>query len=323
MGRRFFITGGTGLIGRALLRELLPNLPSLDISSITLLSRDPDRFAQAAPDIARHAAVRLVAGDVATVAPPESGYTDVIHGATDSGDLGVADRYAYFWSIVSGTKRMLDLASQWQTERFLYLSSGAVYGPGEYPVTGIPESWAIAPALADGDSAYGQAKRASEHLCALWAARSGRSAKVARIFSVVGDEMPLSGQYAMGNFIRDAISPGQEAITIKGDGTPVRSYLHVDDVARWLIRIHDSPAGYDVFNVGSEVKISIRQLAQVVSANARVPKPVVVSRQAADYAARSVYVPDCRHAAETLKLSQSIDLATAVRRVLRTLEVPL
>ncbi|HEY8099794.1 MAG TPA: NAD(P)-dependent oxidoreductase [Burkholderiaceae bacterium] len=320
MNRNFFITGGTGLIGRALMRQLLPQIEALGISSITLLTRDPEKFSQLAPDIANHKAVRLLKGDLATVVLPTDSYTDIIHGAADTNDSFIQDRIAYFWDITAGTKRILDFAAQCGCNRFLYLSSGAVYGPGQYPETGIPEDWALAPSLADEKSTYGQAKRASEHLCRLYSKQMGMAVKIARIFAVIGEEMPLDGRYAIGNFIHDALSETSDAITIKGDGTPIRSFLHVDDVAQWLLKIHASDTPQDVFNVGSDISVSIKQLAEIVSKNSPSKKPVVVTQKERDYAGRSVYLPDCTHVRTALGVTQTIDLESAVQKIFTRLQ---
>lgn len=319
MRRNIFIAGGTGLIGRALVRQLLLRSQELQIDSITLLSRNPQKFSVVAPDIVSHNIIKILHGDLIADQLPTMQYTDVIHAAADVNDLLVKDRAAYFWDIVSGTKRMLDFAERSNCSRFLYLSSGAVYGPGNYPEAGIPEDWAVAPPLTDEKSAYGQAKRASEHLCMLFSKKTGIAVKVARIFAVVGEEMPLDGQYAIGNFVRDAMSKTSDAIVIKGDGTPVRSFLHVDDVAQWLLRIHASSSLHDVFNVGSEIPVSIRQLAEIISRNSPFPKPVVITQNEPDYAGRSVYLPDCSHARLTLGVQQTIDLENAIQRLFKRL----
>jgi dTDP-glucose 4,6-dehydratase len=320
VNRNFFITGGTGLIGRALLRQLLPQGESLGISSITLLSRAPEKFSRQAPDIANHKMVHLLKGDLTSMPLPAGRYTDIIHGAADTSDSLQHDRIDYFWDIVSGTKRMLDFAEQCGCNRLLYLSSGAVYGPGPYPESGIPENWAAAPSLMDEKSTYGHAKRASEHLCMLFSKKARIAVKVARIFAVVGEEMPLDGRYAIGNFVRDALSTTSDAITINGDGTPVRSYLHVDDVARWLLAVHASESQFGAFNVGSELPVSIRQLADIISKHSPSRKPVVVTQKEPDYAGRSVYLPDCSHARAALGVKQTIDLENAIQQLFARLQ---
>ena len=320
MQRRFFVTGGTGLIGRALVRTLLREREALNIGRLTLLTRNPDRFAVIAPDIAFADGVHLLKGAMTDGGWPNDSFTDIIHGATDINDLLVSDRLAYAWSIVEGTKRTLDYATKCGCERYLYLSSGAVYGPGPYPETGIPEDWSTAPALNSVATAYGQAKRFSEHLCALFAERAQVSTRIARIFSVIGPETPLDGQYALGSFITQAVTAHYDCIRIKGDGMASRSYLHVDDLARWLIAIHEMGTGHEVFNVGSSREITIRDLAHIIAAHSRSAKRVFIEGSMSDYAGRVRYMPDTRLIRKRLAVSETINLESAIHSLIERAE---
>lgn len=315
MARKFFITGGTGLIGRALVRALLRRREVLDIDQLTLLSRNPERFRTIAPDIANAPGIRLIQGDMATGEWPQEPFTDIVHGATEVNDRMVSDRFAYAWSIAEGTKRTLEYAETSGCQRYLYLSSGAVYGPGAYPDTGIPETWSTAPSLESPHTAYGQAKRFSEHLCSLLAERSTIAVRIARIFSVIGPEIPLDGQYALGNFIRQAVSPGTDTIRIKGDGTATRSYLHVDDLARWLIALHEQGPHCCTFNLGSQREITIRGLAEMVSKFSDQKKLVIVEDRISNYAGRSRYFPNCEALRKELGVVETLSLELALDSV--------
>lgn len=313
MARKFFITGGTGLIGRALVRRLIQQRETLNIEQLTLLTRSPERLRNTAPDIVGAEGVVLLQGDMTSREWPRETFTDIIHGATDVNNLLVGNGLEYAWNIAEGTKRTLDYAEQIGCERYLYLSSGAVYGPGPYPQTGIPENWSTAPVLDSPVTAYGQAKRFSEHLCAL-AAEDGRVAvRIARIFSVIGPESPIDNQYALGNFIRDALDESVKHIRIKGDGRATRSYLHVDDVAGWLIAMNEHARHGATFNVGSGREVSIVELAHLISSASGTMKEVIVEGAISDYAGRSRYFPNssaiqCELAVrELITLEQSIN----------------
>lgn len=312
MARTFFITGGTGLIGRALVRALLRQRKALDIDQIALLSRNPERFRTIAPDIASAFGIRLVQGDMASGEWPQEPFTDIVHGATEVNDLLVFNRLAYAWGIAEGTKRTLKYAETTGCQRYLYLSSGAVYGPGPYPKPGIPETWTTAPPLDSPLTAYGQAKRFSEHLCALFAEQSGIAVRIARIFSVIGSETPLDGQYALGNFIDQAISPNNDAIRIKGDGTASRSYLHVDDLASWLIALHERGPHRCIYNMGAEREVTIRELAEMISNFCAQKKPLVVENSISNYARRMRYFPDCGALRAALGVEETISLELAL-----------
>jgi len=317
MTRAFFITGGTGLIGRALVRTLLRQRNALGIDSLTLLTRNPQAFAANAADIANAPGVSLHQGDMSTLTPlPAEHYTDFIHGATDVNDLGIRDRLAYASQIVEGTRRSLQFAEHAGCSRFLYLSSGAVYGPGPYPDSGIPENWQGAPALDAPVTAYGQAKRFSEHLCALAAEGSRMAVRIARIFSVIGPESPVDNQYALGNFVRDALDESVDRIRIKGDGRATRSYLHVDDVAVWLIAMNERARHRATFNVGSGREVSIVELANLISLASGSKKEVIVEGTITDYAGRSRYFPDSSALQRELAVREMIKLEQSIRELL-------
>ena len=73
-------------------------------------------------------------GDVRTVEPRRADYTHLIHGATPSdADLNERRPHEMLEIIETGTRRMLDVASRSRAQRFLLLSSGAVYQPPSPP----------------------------------------------------------------------------------------------------------------------------------------------------------------------------------------------
>lgn len=95
-----------------------------------------------------------------------------------------------------------------------------------------PEDWLGSPPMHNPCTAYSQAKRAAEHLCALYREAYGLETVVARCFAFIGQDLPFNAHYAIGNFIQDALSA--EQITVAGDGTPLRTYLDQSDLAHWL-----------------------------------------------------------------------------------------
>ena len=70
-GARLFVTGGTAFFGRWMLESLLKANDDLGLGAeATVLTRDPARFAAAAPHVAGHPAVTLHAGDISLVVAP-------------------------------------------------------------------------------------------------------------------------------------------------------------------------------------------------------------------------------------------------------------
>lgn len=319
-GARLFITGGTGFIGSWLIQTIQRANDTLDSRiEIVALSRDPGRAQRAHPQVFARADTHLLGGDITNFAPPAGQLDLCIHAATDVADPGkTGDALRTFDSIVTGTRRVLDVARAQGVSRFLLTSSGAVYGPQPPELTHVPETYPGAPDPLQPTAAYGNGKRAAEWLTATYAAQgqeAGFEATVARIFALVGPGIPLDGPFAAGNFIRDALA--QAPIVIQGDGRPVRSYLYMADLSVWLLRLLESGLSGQAYNVGSEQAVSIQELAAQVVLAAGSPAPIEIKAPASTTALPPRYVPDTRKARQSLDLRELTPLPLALQKTLQ------
>jgi dTDP-glucose 4,6-dehydratase len=275
-GKRLFITGGTGFIGSWLLDTFAYANERLCLNaSAVVLTRGQhaDR-----PGVSFHV------GDVRTFDFPAGEFPFVIHGAVESSTDAWADNQ--FTVIAKGTQHTLDFAKQAGTERFLFLSSGAVYA---------------------GMSAYAEGKRAGEVMCEY----AHIPATIARLFCFVGPYQPLDSHFAIGNFIRDGLAGGP--IRVKGDGTSQRSYLYAADLAIWLWTILLRGAPGQPYNVGSEEVVTIAELARQVGEAFQ--STVKVEMEPGQVSSR--YIPPSVAGATQLGLRQWIGLDDAIDRTIR------
>lgn len=317
-GARLFLTGGTGFIGQWLVQAVQHANDRFDSRiEIVVLTRDPQRARDKLPAFSR-ADTQLVAGDMASALAPIGAFDLCIHAATDVGDsLNPADPLKVFDSIVTGTRRVLDLAMAAGVKRFLLTSSGAVYGSQPPELEAVPESYAGAPSPLQPSAAYGNGKRSAEWLASAYAAQSaegGFEACSARIFALLGPGLPLDGGFAAGNFIRDVLAG--KSIRIQGDGRPLRSYLYMADLSVWLLRMLESGAPGAAYNVGSRQAISISELAHAVIAAAGRDVPVEIATRAVPDTPAPRYVPDNRKAQHELGLAEYTPLAAALAKTL-------
>lgn len=293
MGIRILLTGGTGFFGRALLRHFLASDMGID-ATLCVLSRDPQRFKVEYPQLASSKQVSFIQGNIQDSAslPWDHSFSHVLHAATDSTLGPRLSPLQRFNQIVQGTSNILDLAVATGTERFLLTSSGGIYGQQPSDLEAIPEDWQGSPPLNQTNSAYSQAKRAAEHLCALYREMHGLTTIVARCFAFIGPDLPLDVHFAIGNFIRDAITA--EQITVMGDGSPLRTYLDQNDLAHWLWTL--LLEGYDgeTYNVGSDRIISIAELAHLVRDLVAPEKPVQILGKSNPTNSRSRYIPSIK-----------------------------
>jgi len=296
---QLLLTGGTGFIGRALLRHWETH-PADRPKTVVAISRNPKAFAESFPDLARAPWLDLRYGDV--VQPdtlPKQGFEHVIHAAADSTAgprLSPIERYT---QIVDGTRHVLKVAVTAGAKRFLLLSSGAVYGSRNAAHPDPNEEDFGAPDPLKPENAYGMGKKAAEHLAALTQRDHGMEVVIARCFAFVGRDLPLDVHFAIGNFIRDALH--REQVTVSGDGTPIRSYMDQRDLSRWLLTLLCKGQGGQAYNVGSEEAITVADLAHLVRDTLAPNKTVWISTEKRSEL-RSRYVPS------TLKARQEMGL---------------
>ncbi|MBP8186154.1 MAG: NAD(P)-dependent oxidoreductase [Comamonas sp.] len=315
------LTGGTGFFGKALLRHWqAAHAVGGPVPTVIVLSRDPGSFLARHPEFAGQPWLRFHAGDILKPVslPTDAPFTHILHAAADSTlgpQLTPLQRYT---QIVDGTRHLLDYAAAHRVPRFLLASSGGVYGPQPQDMAQLPETHHGMPDPLDARNAYSVAKRCAEHLCALYGQQHGLQAVVARCFAFVGRDLPLDAHFAIGNFIRDALTRPQ--ITVSGDGTPVRSYMDQRDLAHWLeVLLRDGQAG-QAYNVGSDRAIGISELAHQVRDLLAPGKPVHIAGTADTGSFRNRYVPSIAKARSELGLDLRYTLQDAVLETARPMK---
>lgn len=297
--KRLFVTGGTGFFGKSMLDYRLrhPEWPWAKAEWV-ILSRAPERFAAAHPQLAAQPGVSFVVGDVRDFAFPEGPFDAVVHAATSAvTTLPDADMTSV---IVDGTRRVVEFAKAADCPRLLFTSSGAVYGPQRAPVD---ETAPCAPA-----TAYGRGKLAAERLLA----ESGLYVVIARCFAFVGPYLERGIHFAIGNFIQSCLDGND--IVVNGDGTPLRSYLYADDLVEWLFAILERGRPGRAYNVGGERAVSIRALAETVRGALGAEVGIVVKQKPARDVPAWVYVPVVDRAKGELGLEVRTPLECAVRK---------
>jgi len=309
--RRIFLTGGTGFFGKWLLHTFLGLRKSFDLdTSLTVLSRDPKHFLDCQPVFAGQDGLTFVAGDVRTFDFDRLPSFDfVIHGATAaSATLELENPDEMFSVITEGTRHVLGFTQSCSAKRMLFISSGAVYGQQPPELSHLVETYEGTPT-----TAYGKGKKVSEQLC-LDASDGHFECVIARPFAFVGPYLPLDTHFAIGNFIRDVLN--NTPIMIKGDGTPLRSYLYAADLAEWLLTILLKGEHANAYNIGSDEALSIRELAYKVQACAGTNAPITVLGTPDPFAPPSRYVPSIERAKTELGLYPRCPLDEAIRRTL-------
>ena len=139
--------------------------------------------------------------------------------------------------------------------------------------------------------------------------------KIARCFAFVGPHLPIDAHFAIGNFIRDTIQ-GRD-ISIKGDGTAVRSYQYAADLAICLWTILFAGRGNRAYNVGSEESSSIRTLADVVIRSLKSDASVVLEKVLDAKYSSNGYVPSTSRIVNELGVTNHYTLSESIQKTAR------
>jgi len=312
-----FVTGGTGFFGKALLRYWQNN--SSNFEKIILLSRSPNVFLEKYSDLVEELPIEFIKGDILNLSESDFDlkFDVVLHAATDSTIGPSLDRLEVYRQITQGTEEVLKFAINHSCQKFILISSGGVYGAQPSSMEKISEDYLGMPDPLDPNSAYGVGKRAAEHLTALYSDKYGYDYAIARCFAFVGEDLPLDKHFAIGNFISDALN--NKDIVIKGDGSPIRSYMYQEDLAKTLTVLLTEKTKHKVYNVGSDEFYSIKEFALKVKALAEKQIELkVLSRK--DTNMKNIYVPDIKRIKDEFgiyPISIETALKNSVKKIFR------
>jgi dTDP-L-rhamnose 4-epimerase len=301
---RVLVTGGAGFIGTALAARYADRVGAW-VAYDNLLPQvhgDPPQ-----PDLPD--AVRLVVGDVRDSGALTAAIADlrpdlVIHLAAETGTGQSLDLPSRHTDVnVTGTAVLLQAldAAGVSPRRVVLTSSRAVYGEGgwadsagvvhhprgrtlqmlqdgrwDFPgLSSLPSSVAATPPAPC--NVYGATKLAQEHLLTAWATARGVPTGILRLQNVYGPGQSPINPYTGITTLFFRIAGRGEPIPVYEDGEISRDLVYIDDVARavWAMAGADGDALADV---GSGIRTTIRQVAEIIAKLTGAPAPVVTGQ---------------------------------------------
>ncbi len=246
-----YIAGHRGLAGSAIWRHLTKagyqHLVGFTSAELDLTHRD-----------AVVSAMKNVSPDV------------VIDAAAKVGGIHANDTYPadFLSENLQMQVNLMDAAHQANVDRLLFLGSSCIYP--KFAAQPMKESSLLTGALEETNSAYGIAKIAGILQVQATRRQHGRRWISAMPTNLYGpnDNYHLENSHGLAALIRrfhEAKQQGDNEVTIWGTGTPLREFLHVDDLAsavEFLLKNYDEP---ETINVGSGEEVSISNLATLIA----------------------------------------------------------
>ncbi len=280
---KLLVVGGAGYIGSVVAAQLLSEGHEVVVAD-NLLRGHRD----AVPDGAGFQSVDLLDAD-AVGGLLAQGFDGVMHFAALSlvGE-SVAEPVKYFRANVAGTLNLLDAMRAADCKRLVFSSTAACYGePETVPITEDAPTKPTNP--------YGASKLAVDQAIRFECEASGLGAVSLRYFNVAG----ASGRYGERHdpethlipLVLAAAAGRRESVSVFGqdyptpDGTAVRDYIHVEDLARAHLLAMEAAAspGHRIYNLGNGAGFSVREVIETArSVTGREIKAVDAPRREGD-----------------------------------------
>jgi len=257
-GRDVLVTGGAGFVGSHLADALVADNDVTVLDALTTGRRGN------VPE-----GVTLVEGDLRdeeTVAEHAAGADVIFHQAALVSVAASTDRPRESNAVnVAGTLALFEAARR-SDARVVVASSCALYGHPEY--VPVDEDHPTEPT-----SPYGVDKLAVDHYARVYADLYGLPVVPLRYFNVYGPRQSADYSAVIRTFAEQARNG--DPITVEGDGTQTRDFVHVSDVVRANLLAAGTDAVGEPFNVGTGTETSIRELAEAVREAADSDSPIV------------------------------------------------
>ena len=248
-GKRIWVSGHAGMVGSAILRrlaqepcEVLTSDRSVDLRDPTLVRR---WMAAHRPDVVIVAAARVGGIMANDTRPAEFIYDNLMIGANQIHEAHAAG-----------------------VEKLLFLGSSCIYP--KFAPQPIPEDALLTGPLEPTNQWYAVAKIAGIKLCQAYRAQYGDdfvSAMPTNLYGP-GDNYDLTSSHVLPALLRkmhEAATKGHATVEIWGSGTPLREFMHVDDLADACVFLLRNYSGDAHVNVGSGIETSIRDLASAIA----------------------------------------------------------
>ncbi|MFU8766463.1 MAG: NAD-dependent epimerase/dehydratase family protein [Candidatus Methanoperedens sp.] len=249
---KILITGGLGQVGSYLCERFS------DSNEVTVL----DNFSNNLDNVELSHDIKIIRGDIrdrSDVNAPVSEADAIIHTAAQISVKRSTDDPIYDAdNNISGTLNLLESARKQDTERFIYISSAAVYGkPGNLPINEEHPTNPLSP--------YGLSKLTGEKYAMLYNSLYGLPVVCLRPFNIFSPRQNPDNPYSgvITKFI-ERVSNDQNPV-IFGDGNQTRDFVYIEDVVEALINAMESEnAVGEVFNIGTGRPTRIEELAETI-----------------------------------------------------------
>ena len=261
------VAGGAGLLPSYLVQSLLHanSIHNLKLKVICV-SRSFESLHKRLGHCLNNPDFKAVIHDVTRPIPAEIVSSDfVIHAASQASPKFYSiDPAGTLLTNTVGTKHLLEYAVRSNSERFMFFSSGEVYGIPLNPIEPITEtSYGYLDPM-NVRYCYAESKRLGENMSVAWTKQYGLDTVVVRPFHTYGPGMALDDGRVFADFVADVVA--KRDIVIRGDGSEKRCFCYLADATVGFLSVLLNGVNLEAYNVANpSCEISIKNLAKLIS----------------------------------------------------------
>lgn len=264
-GQTILITGGNGLLPSYLVRALLlaNRQQQLGLRVTCIIRSRQSDLARLEPWLSDQA-LELVYGEVESYPLDQLSHQSIVIHAASGATPAVyqSNPVGIILPNTVGTARLCEQASIWKSKRFLFFSTGEVYGINSSPHFLETDYGLVDPCSLR--SCYAESKRCGEAICVAYSHQYELHTVIARIFHTYGPQMKLDDGRVFADFVRDSLEG--KRINLASSGEALRCFCYLTDATSaflHLIVFGELAQAYNLSNPNAE--ISIRDLATLVA----------------------------------------------------------
>ena len=255
-GKSVLVTGGTGMIGRCVVERLIGLGATVRIASL-----DAPSLAHPKAEF-RHADLTNFADCLEACDAVD--FVFHLAGIKGSPLMTAKKPASFFVPTVLFNTNMMEAARRRGVRRYLYTSSVGVYAPAA--ILREDDVWNTFPSA--NDRFAGWAKRMGELQADAYRIEHGwEGVSIVRPANVYGryDNFDPANAMVVPSLIRRALD-GEDPLGVWGDGSPVRDFIHADDVAQGMLLVMEKGFTQPV-NLGSGIGVSIKRVVEIIVGN--------------------------------------------------------
>lgn len=252
-GKTLLISGATGMLGSCLADAVMVwNRQQAEPCRVVAVGRNLEKARERFAPFWNKKNFIFIQQDVCNPLNSFSEHVDfIIHAASNADPVNMAKHPVNtLLANVLGTKNLMEYGLSHGMKRFLYVSSGEVYGQPNENQDDFTEDYCGALDLSSPRSCYPEGKRAAEVLCQSYRSQFGVDVVIVRPCHLFGSTMSRQDSRAVAEFLW-AAAEGRD-IVLKSDGLRERSHCYVVDAVQGLLVVLEKGESGQAYNIADK-----------------------------------------------------------------------